>query len=206
VLSKVFLKNKFRRMQILGVLCCIVGLVILVLSDYFYNPRPDANNPILGDILCLMGSVLYAISNVGQEGLLRKYSRFEWLSFIGIGGSVVSGIQLIILERHELSQLSLDLPFVPVLLLIVAYALCLFMMYSLTPFMMMLGSATLFNLSLLTSDVFAILIGVYLFDSTPSSLYFLSFVIILGGLILYKIENREEFSKLEQYEKVEEET
>jgi hypothetical protein len=44
------------------------------------------------------------------------------------------------------------------------FSLCLFALYSITPYLMIEGSATVFNLSILTSDGFAILVAVFLFD------------------------------------------
>jgi solute carrier family 35 protein F1/2 len=47
--------------------------------------------------------------------------------------------------------------------LIISFVLSLFAMYSLVPIMLMLGGATFFNLSLLTSDVYAIVFGITIF-------------------------------------------
>lgn len=49
---------------------------------------------VLGDLLCLGGSVLYAISNVAQEFLVKNHSVTEYLGLIGVSGSIVSAIQL----------------------------------------------------------------------------------------------------------------
>jgi len=51
-------------------------------------------NPLVGDLLCLGGVVLYAVSNVAQEFLVNTHSIMEYLGFIGISGSVISGVQL----------------------------------------------------------------------------------------------------------------
>jgi solute carrier family 35 protein F1/2 len=50
-------------------------------------------------------------------------------------------------------------------LLILAFAICLFAMYSIVPYMLVLAGATLFNLSLLTSDVYAIVAAIFLFNT-----------------------------------------
>jgi solute carrier family 35 protein F1/2 len=56
--------------------------------------------------------------------------------------------------------------------LMACFALALFFMYSFTPYMMVWGSATVFNLSLLTSDVFAIIISIFMFDAVVSKCVF----------------------------------
>ena len=52
------------------------------------------SNRILGDILCLMGAILYAISNVGQEAMVAKFDKYEYLAMIGFYGAPISLIQL----------------------------------------------------------------------------------------------------------------
>lgn len=54
----------------------------------------SGTNPLLGDLLCLGGSALYAISNVSQEFLVKNHSITEFLGLIGVSGCVVSAIQL----------------------------------------------------------------------------------------------------------------
>ena len=48
----------------------------------------------LGDMLCLVGAVLYAAGNVTQEYLVKSHSVLEYLGLIGVVGSFVSGAQL----------------------------------------------------------------------------------------------------------------
>ena len=57
-----------------GVLICLSGLACIVLNDYLNFSEDDSAsassaNPLIGDILCLLGAVLYASSNVLQEKL-----------------------------------------------------------------------------------------------------------------------------------------
>jgi len=182
LLSYFLLHARYGAHQLIGVLLCLAGLVVLVVSDY--DSEDAGSNPLVGDLLCLAGAVLYAISNVGQEGVLKTHSRVEYLSMIGIFGTIISGVQLACLERSELRSVEWSWPVVGLLF---AFAMCLFFMYSLTPYMMVLSSATFLNLSLLTSDVYAILVGIFLFDQKLSGLYFISFAFVLVGLILYNL-------------------
>ncbi len=92
----------------------------------------------------------------------------------------------------------------PTIGLMAAFAASLFLMYSLVPLMLVLAGATFLNLSLLTrfakqnpsaaltrladsSDVFAILIGMLLFNYVPSLFYILSAVLIVAGLVVYNL-------------------
>jgi hypothetical protein len=49
------------------------------------------------------------------------------------------------------------------------------------------SDATLFNLSLLTSDIWAVLAGALLFGQHLHGLYFLALAIIVAGLLLYNL-------------------
>jgi hypothetical protein len=53
-----------------------------------------------------------------------------------------------------------------VVALFVVFALCLFSLYALVPVILLLTSATVLNLSMLTADFFSVLAGVYLFHYT----------------------------------------
>lgn len=90
-----FLKTKYNWRHLLGVGACLAGLIILVYDDAVKNnSNTPGSNPLKGDILCLVAATLYAISNVGQEATVKKFSREEFLSMIGIYGTIINGIQL----------------------------------------------------------------------------------------------------------------
>lgn len=169
-------------------LACLGGLVLLVWSDASANSGKSASglSPIFGDILCLLGAFLYGVSNTGQEITVKKWSQTEFLAMIGLFGAPISFIQLMILERHEVVGIGWN---VPVISMIVGFALLLFTMYSITPHMMVLSGSTLFNLSLLTSDAYAVLFGLFLFHDSLHWAYWIALVIIVAGLCLYNIRN-----------------
>ena len=48
----------------------------------------------LGDALSLMGAILYAVSNVAQEFLVKKHSILEFLALLGLFASVIAGVQM----------------------------------------------------------------------------------------------------------------
>jgi hypothetical protein len=58
-------------------------------------------------------------------------------------------------------------------------------MYSLVPILIRLSSATVFNMSMLTADVYTLIYGTLVFNLTFEGLYFLSFFCTIFGLGLY---------------------
>jgi len=65
-----------------------------------------------------------------------------------------------IVERHKLSSVEWSSTIV---LLFAAFAVCMFLLYSLMPLVMKLSSATAVNISLLTADLYALFAGLFLF-------------------------------------------
>eukprot|EP00051_Salpingoeca_urceolata_P015637 m.204098 g.204098 ORF g.204098 m.204098 type:complete len:157 (+) comp18461_c1_seq3:109-579(+) len=87
-----------------------------------------------------------------------------------------------VLEGHKVA--STDWGSRPLALLF-GYTACLFALYSLVPFLLQRSSATMLNLSLLTSDVYSLLFGLFLFHYKFSGLYFVGFAMVLIGLVVY---------------------
>ncbi|KAM9993420.1 hypothetical protein ACTFIZ_011375 [Dictyostelium cf. discoideum] len=185
VLSRIFLKTRFTFIHIIAVAIALAGMAILVVSDILQGESANGgSNPLLGDFLSLASSVCYAISNVGQEATVKKYDRITYLAMIGLYGSIFCGIQMAILERNELASMAWDGAIIGY---IIGFALCLFIMYSFTPTMMEIAGATVMNLSLLTSDMFGIIVAIFVFDRDLSWLYFLSFFVICSALVIYNL-------------------
>ncbi|KAF1881011.1 hypothetical protein Lal_00023041 [Lupinus albus] len=67
----------------------------------------------------------------------------------------------------------------------VGFVVSSFMFYTTTPFVLKLGGATMFNLSSLTTNMWAVMFQVFIYHGKVSWLYFLSFAIIVVGLIIY---------------------
>ena len=162
VFSRIFLKRNYGVRHFGGVALCLIGVSFLVISDYLYSPeRLESKEPVFGDLLCIFGSFFYAISNVGEEIMVSKHSRIEWISFIGIFGTLISALQLFLFEKDELESLQWNYQIV---LLMMGFFLSLFLLYSLSPFMMVISNAVLFNLSILTADIYSLIIAVFLFQ------------------------------------------
>jgi len=185
VISFFLFKERFHFAQVSAVGVCILGLVILVFSDALQeSDSPSGDKVIFGDVLVLSASVLYAISNTGQQYQVERHSHIQFLSLLGCFGSMISATQVLVLELDSLKSIEWNWQIV---VLIVGFGLSLFALYSMTPFMLRLSSATLMNLSYLTSDAYSLIAGIVLFDYVPSWLYFMSLIVIISGLIVYNV-------------------
>jgi solute carrier family 35 protein F1/2 len=71
---------------------------------------------------------------------------------------------------------------------IFGFVVCLFLMYVNTSSFLQKSDAILFNLSLLTSDVYAVVFTYFFSGYLVNWLYFLSFVLVMCGLLVYHSE------------------
>eukprot|EP00762_Andalucia_godoyi_P005847 ANDGO_06996.mRNA.1 putative solute carrier family 35 member C320.08 len=184
ILSVMFLKTKYSWKHLLVVLYTISGAILLVFTDFMDENGDESNSSDawIGDLLCVASSLCYAISNVFQESVVKEYERSEFLSMIGAFGSVISICQIAILEREGLSIFVSG-----TWMLILGFVFCMFMLYSFAPVLIQMESATFFNLSLLTADALALVVGIFLFDDRLSNLFWLAMAIILSGITLYNL-------------------
>jgi len=122
------------------------------------------------------------MSNVGEEFCVKKRDRVEVVAMLGVFGTLISTIQLLILERKELESLEWSYTIV---LLFLGYGLSMFAFYTLVPFLLKMSGATIFNLSLLTSDMWAILISIFFYHKAVDWLYYVAFGVVAVGLTIY---------------------
>lgn len=189
LLTWVFLKTKYRFRKITGVVVCVAGLVMVVFSDVHAGDRAGGSNPRLGDVLVIAGSMLYAVSNVSEEFLVKNADRVELMAMLGFFGAIVSAIQISILERNELKSIHWSagaaLPFV-------GFSVAMFLFYSFVPVLLKTNGSTMLNLSLLTSDMWAVLIRIFAYHEKVDWMYFVAFAGVCVGLVIYSGGDKEE--------------
>ncbi|XP_022979831.1 solute carrier family 35 member F1-like [Cucurbita maxima] len=184
-----FLKTKYRPRKIVGVVLCVAGAIAVVFSDVHAGERAGGSNPIKGDALVIAGATLYAVSNVSEEFLVKNSGRVELMAMLGLFGSIISGIQISIIERNELKSINwtagATLPFV-------GFSVAMFLFYSLVPVLLQINGAAMLNLSLMTSDMWAVVIRIFAYHEKVDWIYFVAFVAVVIGLVLYSVADKEE--------------
>lgn len=187
LLSYFFLGCRYKWKHGIGTMICLLGLICIVVNDAWSGSGSGSqgSNPLLGDILCLCSAVLYASSNVLQESLVKFYDRNEYLGYLGSFGSVLAFVQFMIIDFHRMQHTYIALESI---LAMIGFVLCLFFMYINTTSYLKESDATLFNLSLLTSDVYAVIFSYFFYQSLVSWMYFLAFGLVILGLSIYHAE------------------
>lgn len=167
-------------MHIVGIAICLSGLACIVASDL--GKEDGMSDAVVGDILCLGGAFLYACSNVIQEKIVKTKDREEYLGMIGLFGAGLAAVQSIATDLVPMIEAQWSLY---VVLSISGFVICLNCMYINTSLFLQSGDATFFNLSLLTSDVYAVVFSYLLTGELVQWLYFIGFALVFWGLTIY---------------------
>lgn len=85
---------------------------------------------------------------------------------IGVGGSVVSFIEVLIFDRSQLVTIQWNSS---IILYLCGYIVCLFAMYVITALFLQKNDAVVFNMHLLTSDIIAAVLTYFFFDDVSFS-------------------------------------
>ncbi|KAG5647830.1 hypothetical protein DXG03_007754 [Asterophora parasitica] len=142
-------------------------------SDQITDKDWSALNRAKGDAFMIAGATLYGITNSSEEFLVRKRPLYEVVGQLGLYGTLINGIQASALEHKGMKTATWN------------SMTTMFILYTVAPIIYRLASSTYFNLSLLSSDFWGLLFGLFLYKYHPYWLYFVAFVVILGGLITY---------------------
>ncbi|CBI30275.3 uncharacterized protein LOC100256364 isoform X1 [Vitis vinifera] len=181
ILTWIFLGTRYSLWQFFGAALCIVGLGLVLLSDAGVGGG-DGSRPLLGDILVIAGTLFFALSNVGEEFCVKKKDRVEVVTMIGIFGLLVSVCEISIMELKSLESVEWS---TDIILGFVGYAVSTFLFYTIVPFLLQISGATWFNLSLLTSDMWAVVIRIFFYHQKVDWLYYISFAMVAVGLVIY---------------------
>ncbi|CAN6337454.1 unnamed protein product [Urochloa humidicola] len=178
------LGTRYSFWQFVGAGTCVAGLALVLLSDAKTTHEQDPRKiPLLGDALVIAGTICYAFSNVGEEYCIKKKDQqVEVVAMFGFFGLLVSTVQVYILEKKSLEVITWSPKMIG---LFAGYALAFSVFYTVTPFVLKNSGSTLFNLSLLTSDMWAVAIRVLFYRQQINWLYYLAFGVVAIGLIIY---------------------
>jgi solute carrier family 35, member F1/2 len=183
IISFLLLRVRYKLFQVAGILVCCGGMGVLLASDHLtgVNGGPGVDM-VKGDLFGLLGATFYGISNVYEEWFVSKRPVYEVLSFLGVFGILINGVQAAIFDRQSFQDATWDGPVAGYL---VGYTLAMTIFYSLVPLMLRMGSAAFFDISLLTANFWGVIIGIRVFGYAIHFMYPIAFVLIIVGLTVY---------------------
>jgi len=185
IACSLFLDKKFKIHHYLGVVLCLGGGVTTILVDSGASPRADSFG---GDILAVLGAVIYGLNDTACEYWAKHVDRKEYLGMLGLLGAIFTLLLFPFLEGEVVYNAfsNPDLPSLAFVLL-VAYALVLAMYYMSASLFLVKCDATLLNLSLQASNLWAILFSIAAFQESPPSLFFLAVLLVASGVCVYEL-------------------
>ncbi|KAJ0964806.1 hypothetical protein J5N97_025944 [Dioscorea zingiberensis] len=186
ILTWFVLQTRYSLWQFVGAAISVVGLALVLLSDDKTSSN-DGKKPLLGDALVIGCTFFYAMSNVGEEFFAKRRNLFEVLTMLGVFGALISACEIYIFERKNLESVQWS---PTVISLYIGYAAVSFLFYILYPFILKMSGSALFNLSLLTSDMWAVVIRIFFYHQQVNWLYYLAFSIVAIGLIIYSLNEK----------------
>lgn len=182
ILSFIFLGVRYHWTKILGIIVCIGGMALLVVSDYLTDKDTPAVDMVKGDLFVLLGAACYGVSNTVEEFFVSKRPLYEVLAFLGFWATIINGVQAAIFDRHSIANAKWS---GEVGGYFVGYTLTMLLLYTNAPILFRMSSAAFYNLSLLTSDFWSLLMGIQVFGYKVFWLYPVGFVFTVLGMILY---------------------
>lgn len=180
--SWLLMRVKYHWTQLLGIFICIGGMGMLVASDHLTDKDYPAKNMAKGDVFMIVGATLYGFTNATEEFFVRKRPLYEVVGQMGMWGVLINGIQAAGLEHGSMKKMSWNGENIGLLF---AYTAAMFILYTVAPLLYRMASSAYYNLSLLSSDFYGLLFGLFLFHYKPFWLYFVAFAVVLLGLVVY---------------------
>lgn len=185
LLSFTFLKVRYHWTQFAGIIVCLGGVILIIISDLMTGKNYVAANALKGDLFVVLSSAFYGTSNVLEEFLVSKRPYYEVLGQMGFFGTLIIGIQCWITESDSLRSVEWSYSVIGYFL---GFNISLLVLYMLVPLMFRMSSGAFYNLSLLTSDFWALLIGVQVFGYHIFWLYPCGFVFTVLGALIYHLD------------------
>jgi solute carrier family 35, member F1/2 len=183
------LKKVYRPFHFAGVALCMMGGTITILMDKNAKAE-DVVHPdsFSGDILCILAAVGYGIGDAAAEFCSKHIDRVEYVGMIGLFGMMWCLIIFPLLEWDHVMDLFTDTEnLLPAIGVIVWYIASLAGYYVFESLFLKKSDATLLNLSLQTSNFWAILFSVIAFHEKPELQFYVAVSCVIGGVACYEL-------------------
>lgn len=185
------LSKKYQAAHFIGALLCVIGGAMTLLADFDHSTTYRVSSPshphsYFGDMLAILAAILYGIGDAASEYWTKHVDRKEYLGMIGLHGAIVSLILSLLFERDAISNAFAGETFVTIST-VVWYILSVVFFYVLATLFLVSSDATLLNLSLQASNLWAVLFAFVAFRETPSFLFSFAVIFVAAGVSVYEL-------------------
>jgi solute carrier family 35, member F1/2 len=176
----------------IGVVMCMVGgfLTLHADSNQSRASSEESSHPqsYFGDLLALSAAILFGLGDATGEYWTKHIGRVEYLGMIGLVGAVYSIIISFLMERHTvLSLFSGTFTFLPTAGTIIWYIMSVLLYYIFATLFYVSNDATLLNISLQASNLWAFLFSVLAYNEFPPPLFYLAVCFVVCGVLIYEV-------------------
>jgi len=182
VLSIIFLKSKFTKTRLIGIVLGAVGALILILYQKGFQINTES---LKGNLMILGNTTAYAAFLVMIKPMLKKYDTFTVMFWVYLFASIVIlpfGIEsfsntniVLIIQNHAIS-----LFYIIVMITFLAYFLSTYSLRKLSP--------TVVSFYIYLQPVLAMIIAIILGEELPNFVKIVASLIIFSGVYLVNKE------------------
>ncbi|KAI9905235.1 hypothetical protein PsorP6_014280 [Peronosclerospora sorghi] len=181
----VFLKTRYSFRHYLGAFIALGGSVVLFVSDYSSSANGSRSREVRGDLYALIAAAFYDTSNVMIQAVVKAHnvdSNIEELDFMGLWASIVSIIQVFVLERCPIEAVDFN---GRIYAYMTGYVCVLFLFYTITSVFLRWAESLLSNPQSIDRPNFNVAVSHLIFDEAINKWYWLALAFVYTGLIFY---------------------
>ena len=202
-LSRCFIQGRrYRCTHLLGVALCLAGITVNVWKDFRNTEDGDSDNDntneyphqLRGDLLSMLGGILFGANNVLGEITLKHYCSDvqEVYGMMSLFAVTIAAVQTALLERQDVADFvgrdeSETCRVGTARWLLLAFVASNVVGYMGGAKFLLYSEAAFFNLSLLTGDFWSVAFQIVAERIMPSALFFVAVVLTVSGVLLYEL-------------------
>ena len=144
----------------------------------------------IGDVMAVLSALIYGLGDVTSEYCVKNVDRYELLGMLGLFGAIFTGITFPWIEREALSKIfseRSDVEQMEILSILVWYTLSVLLYYIGEALFLVASDATLLNLSMQTSNLWAMLFSFLTFHVLPPELFYPALLLVVSGVCVYEL-------------------
>lgn len=189
--SKIIMNTRYQLSHFIGVLLCIVGIGVNILSD-LEDTDTDKEYPykMLGDAFAAFGGLFFGVNDAMAERIVKNSSQQQYIGLSGFFGVFICLPQAILLERNNILDFFDDVSTCNVtisLALAFVFAFGSYLKFVGDSYFLRFSEAALLNLSLLTVDFYSALFQIFAEQIFPSYKFFLALLLVVTGVFVYEM-------------------
>jgi solute carrier family 35 protein F1/2 len=189
---RLLMGREYRWMHFVGAVLCMIGGTLIVCTDRvsMSSSGGDIAHPhsYAGDILAILASLGYGVGDACAEFWSKHVDREEYLGMIGLFGAMFTLIASLAYERNAVLDVfdGDDESTLRTVGVIFWYISSLVAYYVCGSLFLTKSDATLLNLSLQTSNFWAILFSIVVFQERPDLYLYISIFMVISGVFVYE--------------------